>query len=94
MTRKNIFTKIMLRRGNICHAHIQATKIVLGIMFSYYIFSIRKENGVCQVVISAQACTTFILLYFCHFHLENKGSRKQSNHVACRAPTPYQRSGM
>lgn len=56
--------------------------------------SIRTENGVRHVVISAQAGTTFVLLYFCHFRCKNKDSREQSNHVSYRAPTPYQRSGM
>lgn len=46
------------------------------------LLSIRTENGACHVVISAQTCTTFVFLYFCHFHRKSKSSREQTNHVA------------
>jgi hypothetical protein len=81
------------KREYLSHSHIGYRNFTINYVFILH-SSIRTENGVCHMVISAQACTTFVLLYFCHSHRKNKDSSEQSNHVACRAPAPYQRSGM
>jgi len=93
MTRKNVLTKFVSKREYLSHSHAGYRNLTVNYVFILRL-SIRTENAVCHVVISAQACTKFVVLYFCHFQRKNKDLREQWNHVACLAPTPYQRSGM
>lgn len=81
------------KKEYLSHSHTGYRNYTINYDFILHL-SIRTENCVCYVMISAQACTAFVLLYFCHFHRKSQDSREQSNHVACRASTPYQRSGM
>jgi hypothetical protein len=92
-TKERFHQNYASKREYLSHSHTGYKICTINYIFIFH-RSIRTENGVCHVVISAQVCTTFVLLYFCHFHRKNKDSREQSNHVSCRAPTPYQCNGM
>lgn len=88
MKRKNFFTKFIFRRGKyLSRSHTGYRNFTINYVFILRL-SITTENGLRHVVNSARGCTAFVLLYFCHFHRKNMDSREQSNHVACRAPTP------
>jgi hypothetical protein len=94
MTRKNILTKVMLQKKEyLSHSHTGYKYFIINYVFILHL-STSTKTDVGHAVISAPACETFVLTYSCHFHHTSKYSREKSKHVACRAPTPSQRSRM
>jgi hypothetical protein len=94
MTLKNVLTKIMLQKKEyLSHSHTGYKYLTINYVFILHL-STSTKTDVGHAVISAPACETFVLTYSCHFYHTSKYSREKSKHVACRAPSPSQRSRM